>query len=77
VDWRTVPTLGGSTTIAAEVQRLRRRNGDRFDWLSECRNTEWIAVPSQSCLSTVDVSNLVLTGRSRHIVPVIKTHRGR
>ncbi len=75
-DWETVPTLDGSTNMAAEVQRLRDKYGDRIRLV--CLNAEtpeWIAVPSQSCLSTVDVSNLVLQADRVISLPVVKTHR--
>jgi uncharacterized protein (DUF362 family) len=75
-DWARVPTFDGSTTVAAEVQRLRQTYGDRIRLV--CLNAEtpeWIAVPSLSCLSTVDVSNLVLQADRVISLPVIKTHR--
>jgi len=77
-DGRPCRTLDGSTTIAAEVQRLRETYGDRIRLV--CLNAEtpeWIAVPSQSCLSTVDVSNLVLQADRVISLPVIKTTVGR
>lgn len=75
-DWTSVPTFDGSTTVAAEVQRLNNTYGDRVSLV--CLNAEtpeWIAVPSQSCLSTVDVSNLILEADRVISLPVIKTHR--
>ncbi len=75
-DWARVPTLDGSTTVAAEVQRLRATYGDRVRLV--CLNAEtpeWIGVPSRSCLATVDVSSLVLAADRVISLPVIKTHR--
>lgn len=75
-DWVTVPTFDGSSTVAAEVQRLRDAHGDRVRLV--CLNAEtpeWLAVASQSCLATVDVSNLILQADRVISLPVIKTHR--
>jgi uncharacterized protein (DUF362 family) len=75
-DWATVPTFDGSSSVAAEVQRLREAYGDRIQLV--CLNAEtpeWIAVPSLSCLSTVDVSSLILQADRVISLPVIKTHR--
>lgn len=75
-DWATVSTLDGSTNMAAEVQRLRDQYGDRIRLV--CLNAEtpeWIAVPSLSCLSEVEVSGLVLQADRVISLPVIKTHR--
>ena len=75
-DWAAVPTFDGSTNVAAEVQRLRDTYGDRVSLV--CLNAEtpeWVAVPSQSCLSTVDVSSLILEADRVISLPVIKTHR--
>ena len=75
-DWATVPTFDGSTTVAAEVQRLSEAYGDRIRLV--CLNAEtpeWIAVPSQSCLDSVEVSSLALRADRVISLPVIKTHR--
>ena len=75
-DWASVPTFDGTTTVAAEVQRLRDAYGDRIRLV--CLNTEtpeWIAVPSQSCLDSVEVSGLALQADRVISLPVIKTHR--
>jgi uncharacterized protein (DUF362 family) len=75
-DWSTVPFLDGSTNMADAVQQLNDTYGDRVRLV--CLNAEtpeWIAVPSQSCLSTVDVSNLILQADRVISLPVIKTHR--
>lgn len=75
-DWATVPTFDGSSNVAAEVQRLKVSYDNRVRLV--CLNVEtpeWVAVPSQSCLSTVDVSNLILQADRVISLPVIKTHR--
>ena len=75
-DWAAVPTLDGTTTVAAEVQRLRRTYGDRIGLA--CLNAEtpeWIHVPSHSCLDSVEVSSLAVQADRVISLPVIKTHR--
>lgn len=75
-DWSSVPTLDGSTSVAAEVERLRGIYGDRIRLV--CLNAEtpeWIAVPSQSCLDSVEVSGLAAAADRVISLPVIKTHR--
>ena len=75
-DWAAVPTLDGTTSIAAEVQRLRQTYGDHIRLA--CLNAEtpeWIHVPSQSCLESVEVSSLAVEADRIISLPVIKTHR--
>jgi len=75
-DWAGVQFLDGSTNMAAAVQQLNDAYGDRVRLV--CLNSEspaWIPVPSQTCLSTVDVSNLVVQADRVISLPVIKTHR--
>ena len=75
-DWAIVPTLDGTTTVAAEVERLRRSYGDRIRLA--CLNAEtphWDRVPSQTCLNEVEVSSLATRADRVFSLPVIKTHR--
>ena len=75
-DWAGVLFLDGSTDMAGAVQKLNDAYGDRVRLV--CLNAEtpeWIAVPLQSCLSTVDVSSLILRADRVISLPVIKTHR--
>ena len=75
-DWATVPTLGGETTMAAEVERLRQAYGDRVRLA--CLNTDspaWDVVPSYTSLETVEVSSLATRADRIISLPVIKTHR--
>jgi uncharacterized protein (DUF362 family) len=75
-DWASVPTLDGSTNMAAEVERLRQTYGERIRLA--CLNTDtpsWIGVPSQSCLDSVEVSSLAIEADRFISLPVIKTHR--
>jgi uncharacterized protein (DUF362 family) len=75
-DWAKVPTLDGTTTVAAEAERLRQAYGDRIRLA--CLNTEtpeWDRVPSQTSLGEIEVSSLATRADRVISLPVIKTHR--
>lgn len=75
-DWAHVQFLDGSTNMAAAVQQLNDAYGDRVRLV--CLNAEtpaWIPVPSQSRLSSLDVSSLVIEADRVISLPVIKAHR--
>lgn len=75
-DWATVPTLDGTTTVAAEVERLRQVYGDRIRLA--CLNAEtpeWDRVPSRTLLGEIEVSSLATRADRVISLPVIKTHR--
>ena len=75
-DWATVPTLDGTTTVAAEAERLRQAYGDRIKLA--CLNSEtpeWDRVPSPTPLGEIEVSSLATRADRVISLPVIKTHR--
>lgn len=75
-DWSTVPTLDGSTNMAAEAERLRQTYGDRIQLA--CLNTdspEWDRIPSRTSLNEIEVSSLAARADRVISLPVIKTHR--
>lgn len=75
-DWATVPTLDGSTTVGAEVERLQGIYGPRLSLA--CLNVdtpEWDRVPSLTCLEEIEVSSLATRADRVISLPVIKTHR--
>jgi uncharacterized protein (DUF362 family) len=75
-DWATVPTLDGTTTVAAEAERLQQAYGDRIRLACLNMDTpEWDRVPSPTSLGEIEVSSLATRADRVISLPVIKTHR--
>ena len=74
--WDGIATLDGSTTMAAEVERLNGAYGGRVTLA--CLNAEspgWDAVPSYTKLKQLKVSSIVTQADRVISLPVLKTHR--
>jgi uncharacterized protein (DUF362 family) len=75
-DWATVPTLDGTTNMAAEAERLRQTYGDKIQLAClNAESPEWDRIPSRTALNEVEVSSLATRADRIISLPVAKTHR--
>jgi len=74
--WDKVMTLDGSTSMAAEAQRLTSAYKGKVTLAClDADSPEWVDIPSQTSLEKISVSSLVARADRIISIPVLKTHQ--